>query len=34
MKLLLTGDNHRTGRAIASTLGLEAKAELLPEAKL
>jgi Cd2+/Zn2+-exporting ATPase len=32
--LLLTGDNHRTGHAIASMLGLEAKAELLPEAKL
>ncbi len=32
--LLLTGDNHRAGRAIASTPGLEAKAELLPEAKL
>lgn len=31
--LMLTGDNSRTGSAIAQQLGMEAKAELLPEAK-
>lgn len=32
--LMLTGDNQRTGNAIAGALGLEAQAELLPDAKL
>ena len=32
--VMLTGDNRRTGEAIAASLGLEAKAELLPDAKL
>ena len=32
--LMLTGDNERTGMAIADGLGLEAKAELSPDAKL
>jgi Cd2+/Zn2+-exporting ATPase len=32
--IMLTGDNRRTGHAIASALGLEARAELLPDAKL
>jgi Cd2+/Zn2+-exporting ATPase len=32
--LMLTGDNRRTGSAIAAALGLEAKAELLPDDKL
>jgi len=32
--LMLTGDNRRTGDAIAKGLGLEARAELLPDAKL
>jgi Cd2+/Zn2+-exporting ATPase len=32
--VMLTGDNARTANAIASVLGLEAKAELLPDAKL
>ena len=32
--LMLTGDNARTAGAIADTLGLETKAELLPHAKL
>ncbi|MDV6374050.1 heavy metal translocating P-type ATPase [Deinococcus arenicola] len=32
--IMLTGDNARTGRAIAAGLGLEVKAELLPEDKL
>src|SRR5690606_11172270 len=32
--VMLTGDNARTGQAIAESLGLEAKSELLPEAKL
>ncbi|MFC5848010.1 heavy metal translocating P-type ATPase [Deinococcus petrolearius] len=32
--LMLTGDNARTGRAIARDLGLEVEAELLPEDKL
>ena len=32
--VMLTGDNARTGRAIAGGLGIEAKADLLPEDKL
>jgi Cd2+/Zn2+-exporting ATPase len=32
--VMLTGDNRGTGQAIAAALGLEAKAELLPDAKL
>lgn len=32
--IMLTGDNHRTGSAIARTLGLDVRAELLPEQKL
>lgn len=32
--IMLTGDNHRTGTAIASRLGLDVRAELLPAAKL
>lgn len=32
--LMLTGDNRRTGNAIAGALGLEAQTELLPDAKL
>ena len=32
--LMLTGDNDRTARAIAGSLGIEAEAELLPDAKL
>lgn len=32
--IMLTGDNGRTGQAIADGLGLEARAELLPDAKL
>jgi len=31
---MLTGDNRRTGEAIAISLGLDAKAELLPDDKL
>ena len=31
---LLTGDNRRTGEAIGRALGLEVRAELMPEAKL
>ena len=31
---MLTGDNARTGKAIADVLGLEVRAELLPEDKL
>jgi Cd2+/Zn2+-exporting ATPase len=31
---MLTGDNARTAAVIAATLGIEAKAELLPDAKL
>ena len=32
--IMLTGDNRRTAEAIARLLGVEAKAELLPDAKL
>jgi Zn2+/Cd2+-exporting ATPase len=32
--IMLTGDNARTGQAIADGLGLEVKAELMPEQKL
>src|SRR5699024_1424396 len=32
--IMLTGDNTRTGTAIANTLGLDVHAELLPEDKL
>lgn len=32
--IMLTGDNGRTARAIAGALGLDARAELLPEDKL
>ena len=32
--IMLTGDNERTGRAIAGTLGLDVRAGLLPEDKL
>ncbi|WP_296200960.1 heavy metal translocating P-type ATPase [uncultured Hyphomicrobium sp.] len=32
--IMLTGDNRRTGQAIASVLGLDVRAELLPQAKL
>ena len=32
--LMLSGDNQRTANAIASGLGMEAKGELLPDAKL
>ncbi|HEY0184865.1 MAG TPA: heavy metal translocating P-type ATPase [Rhodopila sp.] len=32
--MMLTGDNERTGRAIAARLGLEVRAQLLPEDKL
>ena len=32
--IMLTGDNERTGHAIAASLGLEVRAGLLPEAKL
>ena len=32
--VMLTGDNARTGKAIASDLGLDVRAELLPEDKL
>jgi Cd2+/Zn2+-exporting ATPase len=31
---MLTGDNQRTADAIAGPLGLDARAELLPDAKL
>lgn len=34
LSLMLTGDNARTGKAIADVLGLEVRAELLPEDKL
>ena len=32
--VMLTGDNERTGRAIAADLGMEVRAHLLPEQKL
>lgn len=32
--LMLTGDNARTARAVAGALGVDAEAELLPDAKL
>ncbi len=32
--VMLTGDNRRTGNAIAGALGLEVQSELLPDAKL
>jgi len=32
--IMLTGDNARTGKAIADHLGIEVEAELLPDAKL
>jgi Zn2+/Cd2+-exporting ATPase len=32
--VMLTGDNARTGKAVASDLGLEVQAELMPEDKL
>ncbi len=32
--VMLTGDNRRTGRAIADALGMEVQAELLPEDKV
>ena len=32
--MMLTGDNERTGRAIASGLGIDVRAHLLPEQKL
>ena len=32
--IMLTGDNRRTGEAVARSLGLEVRAELLPDAKL
>lgn len=32
--LMLTGDNARTAKAVAGQLGLEARAELMPDAKL
>ncbi len=32
--VMLTGDNQRTGRALAAQLGIDVKAELLPENKL
>ncbi len=32
--VMLTGDNRRTGEAIARTLGLDVRAELLPDEKL
>ena len=31
---MLTGDNRRTGAAIAGAIGIDVKAELLPDAKL
>lgn len=32
--MMLTGDNRRTGTAIAKAIGIDVKAELLPDAKL
>lgn len=32
--IMLTGDNRRTGEAIAATLGMEARAELMPDEKV
>ncbi|WP_431269256.1 heavy metal translocating P-type ATPase [Dankookia sp. P2] len=32
--VMLTGDNERTGRAVAGALGMEVRAQLLPEDKL
>ena len=32
--MVLTGDNSRTGSAIAAKLGMEARSELLPQDKL
>lgn len=32
--VMLTGDNRRTGSAIAEAIGIDVKAELLPDAKL
>lgn len=32
--VMLTGDNHRTGTAVAKALGLDVRAELLPDQKL
>ena len=32
--VMLTGDNERTGKALAAQLGIEVKAELMPEDKL
>jgi Cd2+/Zn2+-exporting ATPase len=32
--IMLTGDNRRTGAAIAATLGMEARAELMPDGKV
>jgi Cd2+/Zn2+-exporting ATPase len=32
--VMLTGDNHRTANAIGTTIGIEAKAALLPDEKL
>ena len=32
--VMLTGDNRRTGAAIAAAIGIDVKAELLPDAKL
>ena len=34
MSVMLTGDNERTGRAIAASLGMDVRAGLLPDAKL
>lgn len=34
MPIMLTGDNARTGKALADQLGIEVKAEMMPEDKL